>query len=165
MPIRNSQHKMVMSHPHVHPLDMPRFFNLLEAETLLPEVAGLLKGLLQLKEDYQRTEFELTGILRNVAMSGGMIPPRERIAQLRQRQDAASRGLESCVQKLQETGCLLKDVETGLVDFPTIYKGQEVYLCWRLGESGITYWHHVEDGFRGRQPIDAEFLANHRGEA
>jgi hypothetical protein len=143
---------------------MPRFFNLLEAEGLLPEVEGLLKGLLQLKQDYERTESQLTRMLHRIALSGGMIPPRQEIGQLRQRKDATARGLESSLEKLQETGCLLKDVDTGLVDFPTLYRGKEVYLCWRLGESGITHWHHVEDGFRGRKPIDGDFLANHRGE-
>ncbi len=143
---------------------MPRYFNLLEAERLLPEVEGLLRSLIQLKEEYERTDAELNRLLQQVSMAGGMIPPRDRIAQLRTRKDATARGLESSLEKLQETGCQLKDIEVGLVDFPTLYRGQEVYLCWKLGESSIVFWHRIEDGFRGRQQIDSEFLANHRGE-
>ena len=143
---------------------MPRYFNLLEAERLLPEVEGLLRSLIQLKEEYERTETELNRLLQRVSIAGGMIPPRERIAQLRTRKDAAARGLESSLEKLQETGCQLKDIEVGLVDFPTLYRGKEVYLCWKLGESSIAFWHHIEEGFQGRQQIDSEFLANHTGD-
>lgn len=143
---------------------MPRYFNLIEAESLLPEVEGILRSLIQLKADYERTDAELQSLLQRISVSGGMVPPRDKIAQLRNRKDAAVRGLESSVQKIEESGCQLKDVQTGLVDFPTLYHDREVYLCWKLGESGIAYWHHVEDGFRGRRPIDGEFLANHHGD-
>jgi hypothetical protein len=143
---------------------MPRFFHLLEAERLLPEVEGILRSLIQLKEDYQRTGREVEGLVQKVAMAGGMVPPRERIGQLRARKDALAEGLKSCLKKIEETGCVLKDADIGLVDFPTLYRGREVYLCWKLGENGIGYWHRVEDGYRGRQAIDSEFLANHRGE-
>ncbi len=92
-----------------------------------------------------------------------MVPPRERIADLRARKDAAARKLKvDSSRRIKEIGCQLKDIDTGLIDFPTLYRDKEVYLCWKLGESGIGFWHHVEDGFRGRRPIDSEFLANHR---
>jgi hypothetical protein len=144
---------------------MPRYFSLLEAERLLPEVEGLLRGILQLRTDYQRTEMELQGLLQRIAIAGGMIPPREKISQLKSRKDAATRGLQTSLKKLEEIGCLLKDIDIGLVDFPTLYRGNEVYLCWKLGETSIAYWHHVDAGFPGRQAIDSEFLAQHRGDS
>lgn len=144
---------------------VPRYFNLLEAEGLLPEVERLLRSLIQLKEDYEQNDAELSQINQRIALAGGMVAPRDRIVQLRSRKDAAARALKGTLEKIQEIGCQLKDVETGLIDFPTLYRDQEVYLCWKLGESGIGYWHHVEDGFRGRRPIDSEFLANHRGQS
>jgi hypothetical protein len=55
---------------------------------------------------------------------------------------------------LQEAGIVLRDVDRGLVDFPAIRDGREVYLCWELGEEGVSYWHELESGFRGRQPLD-----------
>ena len=142
----------------------PRFFSLVEAEGRLPEVESLLRNLLQLREDYGRSEAELNRIHQRITMAGGMIPPRSEIERLRSRKDAAAQGLKSSIEKIQEIGCQLKDISTGLVDFPTLSHGKEVYLCWQLGETGISYWHHVEDGFRGRRAIDAEFLASHRGE-
>jgi hypothetical protein len=143
---------------------VPRFFNLLEAERALPEVERLLRSLISLKDDYQQAESQLTRIAQRIALSGGMIPPRDEIGLLRQQKDANARAIKAAVERIQEIGCQLKDLDTGLVDFPTLYCGQEVYLCWKLGESGITYWHHVEDGFKGRRPIDKEFLENHHGE-
>jgi hypothetical protein len=136
----------------------------MQAEGLLPEVERLLRGLIQLKNDYEQNDAELTQISQRITLTGGMVAPRERIAQLRTRKDAAARGLKSALEKIQEIGCQLKDIEMGLIDFPTLYRDREVYLCWKLGESGIGYWHHVEDGFRGRRPIDSDFLTNHRGE-
>lgn len=104
-------------------------------------------------------------IQQRIAISGGMIPPRAELLSLKDSRDRATRNLRSNLDAIEETGCQLKDIETGLVDFPTLYLGREVYLCWKLGEKGISFWHHIEDGFRGRQPINREFLQNHRGDA
>jgi hypothetical protein len=141
-----------------------RFFTLSEAERLLPEVERLLRDLIRYKEEYTETNAQLTALLHRVSMAGGMIPPRDEIARLRSRKDATARSLKSTFEQFQQTGCQLKDIDAGLVDFPTLYRNQEVYLCWKLGERGISFWHAVEDGFRGRKPIDSEFLANHKGD-
>lgn len=130
----------------------------------MPEVERLVRNLIQLKQDYETADAELSQMIQRVTLIGGMIPPRKRIAELRGRKDACARGLKSNLEKIQEIGCQLKDIEIGLIDFPTLYKEREVYLCWKLGESGIRFWHHVEDGYRGRRPIDHEFRANHHGE-
>jgi hypothetical protein len=143
---------------------MPRYFNLLEAEALLPKVERLLETLREYKRSYDTSDAELTQIAQRVALAGGMVPRRERVVELRAQKDAAARGLKQAVDEFQEIGCQLKDLETGLIDFPTLYREEEVYLCWKSGEAGITFWHRVDDGFRGRKPIDSEFLANHKGE-
>jgi len=58
------------------------------------------------------------------------------------------------VERVQSYGCQLKDMEMGLIDFPAIRDGREVYLCWKLGEEQIGYWHDVEAGYAGRQPLE-----------
>ena len=143
---------------------MQRFFTLAEAERVLPEVERLLRRLIQLKQEYEASDAELSRLAQRITLIGGMIPPRERIAELRGRKDACGRDLKSTLESIQEIGCQLKDIDTGLVDFPSLYKDEEVYLCWKLGESGIGFWHRVEDGYRGRRPIDKEFRTNHRGD-
>lgn len=144
---------------------MPRFFSLSEAQQVLPEVEILLRQLIRHHQDHEEASAELTGIVQRITLSGGMVAPRARIEQLRKRKEAASRGLKTTLEKIHGLGCHVKDIKIGLIDFPTLYRDQEVYLCWKLGESSIAYWHHVEDGYRGRRPIDEEFLANHRGES
>ncbi|MBV9304398.1 MAG: DUF2203 domain-containing protein [Acidobacteriaceae bacterium] len=143
---------------------MPRYFTLIEAEGLLSKVERLLRELVQLKQSYDSAGAELDRISQRVALTGGMIVSREQVQQIRMRKDAFARRLQTSVEELQNTGCLLKDVDIGLVDFPTLYRDKEVYLCWKLGESGIKFWHHLEDGYRGRRPIDTEFLEHHRGD-
>ena len=69
------------------------------------------------------------------------------------------------VDGVDELGAQVKDLDIGLIDFLTRYHGREVCLCWKLGEHGIRFWHSQEEGFKGRKPIDAEFLENHHGDA
>ena len=143
---------------------MTRFFTLLEAEALLPSIEAYLGRLLQLKNEHEQTNAQLNVINQRIMLAGGMVPPREQVLELKKQKESAARGLKETVEAIQETGCQLKDVEIGLIDFPTLYRGTEVYLCWKLGEEGIGYWHRVEDGYQGRRPIDSEFLSNHRGD-
>lgn len=144
---------------------MARFFTLLQAETLLPQLEPLLRGVIDQKKAYEQAEGEITGMSQRIALTGGMLVSREQMARTRKKKDTAVRGLAAAVEQIQDLGCQLKDADTGLIDFPTLYRGKEVYLCWKLGEPSIEFWHPVEDGFRGRQRIDNEFLANHKGDA
>ena len=61
--------------------------------------------------------------------------------------------LENYLHQIQDTGCVVKSVEEGLVDFPHLKEGREVYLCWKHGEGDIRYWHEVDAGFAGRTPL------------
>jgi len=142
---------------------VPKYFTLLEAESLLPELENLLRSCVQGKQDYDAAEEELRSVATRITLNGGMVIVREQVAETRSRKDSAARTMKSSVEKIEQIGCHIKDLNLGLLDFPTLYRDQEVYLCWRLGESGISFWHHVEDGFSGRQAVNAEFIANHRG--
>jgi hypothetical protein len=142
---------------------VPRFFTLLEAEGFLPEVERLLRSSIQAKQDYESGDAELSQVAQRITLMGGVLVRREEIVASRTRKDSSARVLKAAMERIEEIGCQVKDLETGLIDFPTLYRDREVYLCWKLGESSISFWHHIEDGFRGRQPINSEFLANHRG--
>jgi hypothetical protein len=67
---------------------------------------------------------------------------------------AAAAELESYVDRLVSLGVQVKDPDTGLVDFPALRHGEDVLLCWRAGEDSVEFWHDLESGFAGRQPID-----------
>jgi hypothetical protein len=62
---------------------------------------------------------------------------------------------DDLVHRIQATDVLIKDINLGLLDFPAIKDGREVYLCWQYGEGDIAYWHEVEAGYAGRQSIDS----------
>jgi hypothetical protein len=62
--------------------------------------------------------------------------------------------LQQCLVELGSLGVEVKDIGSGLLDFPAVRQGEEVLLCWRIGEPAVSWWHRREDGFAGRQPID-----------
>jgi hypothetical protein len=142
---------------------VPRFFTLPEAEGFLPEVERLLRSSIQAKQDYESGDAELSQMAQRITLMGGILVRREEVVASRTRKDSSARVLKAAMERIEEIGCQVKDLETGLIDFPTLYRDQEVYLCWKLGEASISFWHHIEDGFRGRQPINSDFLSNHRG--
>jgi len=80
----------------------------------------------------------------------------------RTRRDSSAARLKASLQQVQEIGCIVKDLDIGLIDFPTTFRGIEVYLCWKLGEPAIEFWHGVDEGFRGRKAIDQDFIDHHR---
>jgi hypothetical protein len=89
---------------------------------------------------------------RRIAGNGGGIPPAE-LAGLRE--DVQRRALElaAAVEEIRALGVLVKDLDTGLVDFPSVREGEEILLCWRLGEEEVAFYHGYDDGFAGRRPL------------
>ena len=143
---------------------MPRFFTLQQAEKVLPDVASAIREAIFLKEQYQRLESEWQNFSQRVAVMGGVRIDRDQFMEQKNGREEAARALQEAIDKVHEYGCLVKDLDIGLIDFPTLFQGEEVYLCWKLGEAGIGFWHGVQEGFRGRKPIDSGFLEQHRGE-
>jgi hypothetical protein len=143
---------------------MSRFFTLSDAERLLPEVEQAMREALRLYSVHQTADSKYQETLRRISMLGGALVNRDEIADLRSARDSTLVDVQSAVERIHEYGCQVKDLRTGLVDFPTMYRGTEVLLCWRFGEDRIRYWHGLEEGFRGRKPIDQDFLDNHRGD-
>jgi hypothetical protein len=142
---------------------MARFFTVAEATDLLPVVEELLREAMRQNAEYTEADAALDRETQRILFAGGALVNREEIAKQRERRDGSARALKAAIEKVHALGCQVKDLQIGLIDFPTVYDGQEVVLCWRLGEDAIRFWHGVEEGFRGRKPIDAHFLANHHG--
>ncbi len=143
---------------------MPRHFTLAQAERLLPAVEQAIRGAIEAKQEVQDAEQALDSYTQRLAMLGGAVVNREEVLARRQRRDTFAAALHQAIQEIQEFGCELKDLDIGLIDFRTLYRGQAVYLCWKLGEDGITHWHGLEEGFRGRKAIDQDFIDNHQGD-
>jgi len=143
---------------------MPRLFTIEEAERLLPELEKAMKLVITVKAGYQEAESEFSAVTHRITMTGGSLVNRNKLIALRSRRDATAQRLKEAIEEVQQFGCLVKDLDLGLVDFPTLFRGEEVYLCWKLGETGIQFWHGVQEGFRGRKLIDQDFLDNHCGD-
>ncbi len=143
---------------------MGRYFTVEKAQRLLPEIVEALNRVKALHEVYRQAAEEIQCTARRVVQMGGVRVDLQHLAGLKHRRDSSAAHLKSVIESIQSHGCLVKDAEAGLVDFPTLYNGEEVYLCWKLGERGIGHWHRVEEGFAGRKPIDREFLDHHEGD-
>lgn len=142
---------------------MTRYFTLQEALDLLPTMQSYLRDAVQGKARMDEAEKALAALHRKVAMIGGAaLNPAENLA-LRHRRDEAVRSLKAVLDSITDFGVQVKDLDVGLIDFPTLYRGREVLLCFRLGEETIRYWHDTEEGFRGRKEINQDFLDNHQG--
>lgn len=138
-----------------------RHFTLEQAHTLLPEVSRLLAKASEAQLERQRAKADLLSYRRRLVLSGGVIPNANRMGAYEDQAKIAHQVLSQTINGLEELGLEVKDIERGIVDFPTRYRGQTVYLCFRAGEDEIRYWHGMEEGFKGRKRIDEDFLEHH----
>lgn len=143
---------------------MPRYFTLEQAQRLLPEIGTQLRKAMESHKRSQESEAELAQLTRRVAMTGGMQIDPEHSRKLKRNHERSRAQLAEAIEAITELGVQVKDLDIGLIDFPTLFKGREVLLCWRLGEAAIQFWHGLEEGFRGRKKIDREFMDQHRGD-
>lgn len=117
-------------------------FTVDEANELLPVVGGLLERL----RDAQRVMSERhDDVVEATKHNGGGEAGK---AYLEASQEAGAVGAE-----ISELGIVVRDPESGLIDFPSERDGEEIYLCWRLGEDAVAWWHPIDTGFTGRQPL------------
>jgi hypothetical protein len=121
-------------------------FSISEAKRLLPQLEEQLRAVKQEKEILVRSHGEIKKASAKAQCNGGSFAGPRYIKALERISDS--------VEAIQEMGVLVKDLDVGLCDFPYLLDGRVVYLCWKLGEPEIRYWHEVEDGFNGRQPIE-----------
>ena len=142
-----------------------RYFTLAEAQGLLPAVERHLRDALFHKAESQKAQESLEQTTNRVRISGGARVNPGELKAMRARRDTSISALKDALEEIANTGAVVKDLDLGLLDFMTRYHDRDVCLCWKLGEDGIRFWHGAEEGFRGRKPIDEEFLQNHRGDA
>ena len=137
----------------------PRLFTLEEATALLPRLTELLQRLQVHSQEVTRLSGELDDLGRPVSTNGhsassnGHSSGGGREGSLREARQKAVDAAQVILSEIQELGCELKGIEQGLIDFPSHRDGRTVYLCWRLGEDKISYWHDLDTGFAGRQPL------------
>jgi hypothetical protein len=132
-------------------------FTLDEAQSLLPVLESLLKRAMEDKRSAQSVESDLNGLAQRIYFAGGMQLNPAGVAKRRAEMEAHLKGLRDCIAEIDAIGVQVKDLETGLLDFPCRVDDEVVLLCWRMGEPAIEHWHTLEAGFQGRQPVDESF--------
>ncbi len=130
---------------------MAHYFTREEAEALLPSIIPVLEQIREQRKAMLEAESEL-GELHMQSMNNGH-HLHNRIARLQRTLEQLIESLQSLASQLDNFGCVLKDPDMGLIDFLSQRNGREIYLCWRLGEDRINYWHYLDTGFAGRQPL------------
>jgi len=132
-------------------------FTLDEAQALLPVLEALLKRAIEGKKAAESIEVRMQDLARKIFLSGGLLVDIARVRKQRATLESHLQAAKDSVAEIDAIGVQVKDLDSGLLDFPCEIDGDIVLLCWKLGESSIDFWHTVEDGFRGRQPIDDRF--------
>lgn len=144
--------------PDPEPEPEQRLFTLTEAERARRELEPFLLEAMDCRKKLAGLETDLSAVSARITMMGGVVVPYEKLATLRLEHEHLADALKSALQRILETGCLIKDLEVGLLDFPALINNEEVYLCWRLGEDRIRFYHRQDEGFSGRKPIDPRDL-------
>src|SRR4249919_358289 len=129
-----------------------RYFTPEEANAALAEVRPAAERLVA----HRRTMTVVAGrrakLVHRIAGNGGDFDPQEP-RDLHEQFEAEASAVAQCVEQLERLGVVVKDLDRGLVDFPALREGEEVLLCWQVGEDEVVFWHGLDEGFAGRKPL------------
>jgi hypothetical protein len=124
-----------------------------EANSALPRVREVAERLVVLRARMRELDVEQRAHITAIGGNGGGYAASDLNAAQEELRTLAA-AVAACVERLEELGVLVKDLDAGLVDFPARRHGRPVLLCWHVGEDEVAYWHGSEDGFAGRRPVD-----------
>jgi hypothetical protein len=136
---------------------LSKTFTLNEAQTLLPVVEALLRKAQAAGTRVEEVENEMQQLSQRIFLSGGMHVDVAVAARRRAERDKAVQEANDTLKEIDSIGVQVKDLEQGLLDFPSVVDGKTVLLCWKLGEPAITHWHTEEEGYASRKPLDSRF--------
>jgi hypothetical protein len=141
---------------------LSKTFTLGEAQTLLPVVEALLRKAQTARIRAGELEAEMQYLSHRIFLSGGMHVDVSAAARRRAEHDKSIQEAKDTLAEIDSIGVQVKDLEQGLLDFPSLMDGKTIFLCWKLGEPAIAHWHTEEEGFAGRKPLDARFGKSER---
>jgi hypothetical protein len=134
--------------------DGSKIFSLRDAERLRVQLEPILIEAIEARRKLAELEEQLARLADRVQQTGGLMVSHEKAASERLEHNRLAESVESALERIHSTGCVVKDLEVGLLDFPARINGEAVYLCWKLGEDRIRFYHNQDEGFAGRKPID-----------
>lgn len=124
---------------------MSRYFTLQEANQALTVIRPLMDEIQNIRKTILARKPEVWPVVERAAGNGGSPAASKMVREFER--------LDALIHQVQDTGALFKDINLGLLDFSALKDGREVYLCWKYGEQDIAFWHEIEAGYAGRQPI------------
>jgi len=130
----------------------PKLFTLEEANRLVPSLEALVRRLVGQRQTLREHEQVIEEFRAAAGKSGGGMPG-GRFGQARAEAERLGAEIAEGIRQIESWGCVVKDLDQGLVDFPSRRGDATVLLCWRLGEPSIRYWHGLREGFAGRKPL------------
>lgn len=142
--------------------NLPRYFTLESARALLPRVERLMRTAVQAKANQDQAEQALHSLIQRILLMGGITVDQVAVEAMKSLRQVSVERLKGALEEITDAGCLVKDMDTPLIDFPTLLQGEEVYLCWMPEDTDIAYWHNVHEGADVRRPVDRFFIENHK---
>jgi hypothetical protein len=133
-------------------MEVPRYFTLDEANEALEELRPLAEQMVDRRRELVEAQARRASLGAQVGTNGGDLTPSD-FAEADEQLEAAASELAQCIERIQSAGVLIKDLDQGLLDFPALRDGEEILLCWHVGEEQIRFWHGVDEGFAGRKPL------------
>ena len=131
-----------------------KLFSLTEAERLRVQLEPVLIEAMEARRKMAEQDEKLLALAQRIQVAGGMQVPYEKAAKWRADHNKFEESVRDALDRIQSTGCIVKDLEVGLLDFPSRIDNKDVYLCWKLGEDRIRFYHGQDEGFAGRKPLD-----------
>ncbi len=130
-----------------------RSFTPSEANSALEEVRPVAERLVALRARMRELEREQGELVTAIGGNGGGYAATDLNAAQSELSGLAEAAI-ACVERLEELGVTIKDLDLGLLDFPAEREGEDVLLCWHVGEDSVAFWHGLDEGYAGRKPID-----------
>ena len=130
-----------------------RLFTLTEAERTRQELEPFLIEAIGARKKLSALEQDLSAVSTRIMMMGGILVPYAKLAEKRMEYQGLAEVMKSNLERILSTGCLIKHLDIGLLDFPAIIGGKEVFLCWESDEDAVEFWHDLETGFGGREKL------------
>jgi hypothetical protein len=131
-----------------------RTFTLEEANAALAELRPVAERMVDLRRHHRGALEKRDELRARIGSNGGGLSATD-VAAVEAEVEQLGDALAACIDRLHKAGVQVKDVDAGLLDFPSLRRGVEVLLCWRVGEESIAFWHGADEGFAGRKPLDA----------
>jgi hypothetical protein len=137
-------------------------FSLEEAQTLVPVLESLMKNAMEAKGTAESIAEEMQSLSQRIFMNGGTLVRIAEVAKRRAQQDKAVQQVKDTLAEIDSIGVQVKDLDTGLLDFPCRLGDDIVLLCWKMGETEIQHWHTMDSGFSSRKSVDERFRRPHK---